>query len=52
MEGAHMPKQDLIEYVADMADQLADLAREHLPAVAKVLEIAAEMARDALERTR
>ena len=45
-----MPKEDIIEYVADMADQLANLVREHLPAVAKVLEIAAEMARDALER--
>lgn len=47
-----MQKRELIEYVADMAAQLAALAREHLPTVAKVLEIAAELARDALGPTR
>lgn len=47
-----MPKHELLEYVADMATQLAALAREQLPTVAKVLEIAAEIARDALGPTR
>ncbi len=42
-------KRQILEYVADMAQQLADLCREHYPAVAKVLEIAAEFARDKLE---
>lgn len=47
-----MPKQDLLEYVADMTAQLAALARGQAPAIAKVLEIAAELARDALGPTR
>ncbi|MGE0530856.1 MAG: hypothetical protein AB7G40_12005 [Hyphomonadaceae bacterium] len=47
-----MPKEDVLQYVAEMAAQLAALAREHLPTVAKVLEIAAELARDALGPTR
>ena len=50
-EGAYMPddKRQILEYVADMAQQLADLCREHSPPVAKVLEIAAEFARGKLE---
>lgn len=47
-----MQKIQVIEYVADMAEQLATLAKDHLPSVAKVLEIAADLARDALERWR
>ena len=39
-------KQDLIQYVADMTQQLADLCREHFPVVARVLDVAAEFARD------
>ncbi|MEZ5959258.1 MAG: hypothetical protein R3C30_02370 [Hyphomonadaceae bacterium] len=47
-----MQETELIEYVADMAAQLAALAREHLPVVAKVLELAAELAREHLGPTR
>lgn len=47
-----MPKQDVIEYVADMASQLANLGREYLPLLARVLDLAAEMAREALQRAR
>lgn len=47
-----MPKPELIEYVADMAGQLANLAREHLPTVAKLLELAAEIARASLGQVR
>jgi hypothetical protein len=47
MEGAHMQKEEAISYVADMAQQLADLVREHLPTVAKLLETVAEFAREA-----
>lgn len=47
-----MQKRELIEYVADIATQLAALVRDHLPTVAKILEIAAELARDALGPTR
>lgn len=52
LEGVYMQKRELIEYLADMATQLAALAREQLPAVATILEIAAELARDALGATR
>jgi hypothetical protein len=47
-----MTKNEVAQYVADMAWQLADLCRAYLPIVARVLEVAADLARDALQRTR
>jgi hypothetical protein len=52
MEGARMTKEDRLEYVADMAAQLADLIREDSKATAAALELAAELARDKLSPTR
>lgn len=40
-----MTKEETVSYVADMAQQLADLVREHVPIVAKLLDIAAALAR-------
>lgn len=50
MEGGAMepdPVQvaEIRKYVADMAQQLADLCRETMPVVAKVLDVASEMAK-------
>jgi hypothetical protein len=47
-----MQRIELIQYVADMAEQLAVLARDVLPIVARLLETAAELARDALQKSR
>ena len=47
-----MTKTDLTAYIADMAQQLADLARLHMPTVARILDAAAELARDAIQKGR
>lgn len=39
-------KADLFEYIADMAQQMADLCREHAPTLAICLELAAQLARE------
>lgn len=43
---------DSIAYVADMAAQLAVLCRDRLPIVARLLDVAADLAREALNRSR
>jgi hypothetical protein len=47
-----MTKKETAAYVADMAQQLADLARVHLPTVAKLLAIAADLAREIRQKGR
>ena len=39
-----MERQDILEYVAELSQQLADMAREHSRAVAAALELAAVLA--------
>ena len=43
-----MERDDVLEYVADLSQQLATMVREHSPAAAAALELAAELARDRL----
>ena len=43
---------DSIAYIADMATQLAALCRDRLPLVARLLDVAADLAREALGRRR
>lgn len=38
-------KQEIADYVAEVADQLAAMCRRDFPTVAKLLEIAAELTR-------
>jgi hypothetical protein len=40
-------REDIIQYVADMTRQLAELCRQHYPGVARILDFAAEFAREA-----
>lgn len=47
-----MERQETLEYVAELSQQLADLAREHSRAVAAALELAALLALEKLAPTR
>lgn len=47
METEPVPIAELRQYVAEMAQQLADLCRETMPIVAKMLEAASELAKAA-----
>jgi hypothetical protein len=38
--------EDVFEYIADMAQQLADLCREGAPNLASCLELASKLARE------
>jgi hypothetical protein len=38
--------EDILEYVADMTQQLADLCREVAPTLAACLELASKLARE------
>lgn len=43
-----MTRKDLIEYVSDMAAQLAALCRDTMPVVARLMDIASDLAREHL----
>lgn len=45
-------KEEVIDYVADMAEQLAVLSEEHIPPVAVMLRNAAKLAEGAMPQNR
>jgi hypothetical protein len=47
-----MQRLEIIQYVADTAEQMAQIVRDILPLVALLLETAAELARDAIQKIR
>ncbi|MEZ5972881.1 MAG: hypothetical protein R3C31_13815 [Hyphomonadaceae bacterium] len=47
-----MSDKELVEYVAYMAMQLADLTRKRLPAITAALEFAAFLAQERISRSR